>query len=122
MAVTRITTINANAVGVVINNGPCRVSAIHVDAALSGVAANSFVMLYDQATAPTTGTDTPAFVHLVATAATRGLKGREKVIFPGGGRRFATGVGLGVTTTFNGATGVGTTGPTSIDIYFEPGN
>ena len=120
MAVTRISTINANAVGLVINAGPCRVSAIHIDAALAGVSANSFVMLYDQTAAPTTGTDTPAFVHLVETAATRGLKGREKVIFPGGGRRFATGVGLGVTTTFNGATGVGATGPTSIDVFWEP--
>ena len=120
MAVTNVSTFNSNAVGYVVASVPGRVSAVVLHGPL-GVG-NHCIMLYDQTSAPTIGTDTPVAAVESGTPTTQGLKGTFKFIFPGGGRRFGTGIALGVATTFNGATGVGGAPPASIDVYWEPGN
>jgi hypothetical protein len=118
MAVTRVT---SYAAGAVISNAAARVSAVHVILPTDGTSGNTFVMLYDKATAPTGGTDTPDVVYKVAIPSQEGNVGMRKLIFPGGGDRFGTGVGLFVATTFNGATGVTTTAPYAVDVFFETG-
>jgi hypothetical protein len=101
----------------------CRLSAIHVDLPTDGLTGLANVMIYDTASAPTAGTDTPVAALTLPQAATSGLRGRVKVIFPAGGKRMANGIGISVTTVFNGATLVATTvRPAGIDVYFEPGN
>ena len=119
MAVVRTTSFSS---GAVISNVAGRVSHLVIDQATDGQASTTFAMLYDKATAPAGGTDTPVFVDQVETLTLGGNRGRYKIIFPGGGKRFATGIGLFVATAFNGATGATTTAPTSVDVFFEPGN
>jgi hypothetical protein len=119
MAVTRTTSFSS---GAVISNVAGRVSAIHIDQAEDGQTSTTFVMLYDKATAPSGGTDTPVFVYQVDTQALQGNRGRLKIMFPAGGHRYGTGVGLFVATAFNGATGATTTAPTSVDVFYETGN
>ena len=119
MAVTRATSFAA---GTVVSNVAARVSAVHVYTPTDGTTGNTFVMLYNQATAPTGATDTPVAVFEVFVPSTSGTKGIHKMIFPGGGLRLGTGVGLFVATTFNGATGVTTTAPSAVDVFFETGN
>lgn len=117
MAVTRATSFAA---GTIISNVAARVSAIHVDTPTDGTTGDFFVMLYDQATAPTGGTDTPVAVWRIYNTQ-EGKRGKRKLIFPSG-YRMATGVGLFVATAFNGATGVSTTAPGAVDVFFETGN
>jgi hypothetical protein len=98
-------------------------SAIHVDLPTDGLSALANVMIYDTASAPTAGTDVPVAALAVPLPATSGLRGRVKMIFPAGGKRMANGIGVSVTTVFNGATLVATTArPAGIDVYFEPGS
>jgi hypothetical protein len=100
-----------------------RLSAIHIDLPTDGLSALANVMIYDTASAPTAGTDVPVAALALPLPATSGLRGRVKMIFPAGGKRMANGIGISVTTVFNGATLVSTTArPAGIDVYFEPGN
>ena len=119
MAVVRVTSFAA---GSVISNVAGRVSHIHVHQATDGASGNTFVMLYDQVAAPVGGTDTPEIVWAVPQKAETGTRGKFSMVLPGGGHRFGTGVGLFVATTFNGATGVTTTAPTAVDVFYETGN
>jgi hypothetical protein len=98
-------------------------SAIAIDIPTDGLSALANVMIYDTASAPTAGTDVPVAAIAIPLPATAGLRGRHKVVFPAGGKRMASGIGISVTTVFNGATLVATTArPAGIDVYFEPGN
>ena len=100
-----------------------RLSAIHVDLPTDGLSALANVMIYDTASAPTAGTDVPVAAFALPLPATSGLRGRVKLVFPAGGKRMANGIGISVTTVFNGNTLVTTTArPAGIDVYFEPGN
>lgn len=119
MAVTRVTSFAA---GAIISNVAGRISAIHIDQATDGASANTFLMVYNQATAPTGGTDTPEIVAKITKPSSAGTRGRFKLVFPAGGARFDTGVGIFVATAFNGATGATTTAPASVDVFFETGN
>jgi len=118
MAVTSASTFAA---GTVISNAAARVSQVHVTVPTAGTGGNTFLMIYDKATAPTGGTDTPVAVMEIFDTQD-GFKGKRKMIFPGGGLRCGTGVGLFVATAFNGATGATTTAPASVDVFFETGN
>ena len=101
----------------------CRMSAIHVDTPLDGLSALANVMIYDTASAPVAGTDVPVAALAIPLPATSGLRGRTKLIFPAGGKRMANGIGVSVTTVFNGATLVATTvRPAGIDVFYETGN
>jgi hypothetical protein len=115
-----VTTVTSFAAGAVISNSAARVSAIHIRQATDGASANTFVMLYDKATAPTGGTDTPDVVFKVNQLAIQGTRGTDKIVFPGGGDRYGTGVGIFVATAFNGATGATTTAPAEVDVFWEP--
>ena len=119
MAVSSTTSFAA---GAVVSNVAVRVSAVHVHQATAGASGNTFIMLYDQTTAPTGGTDTPEIVWTVPQIAETGTRGHFTMIFPGGGHRMGTGCGLFVATTFNGATGATTTAPTEVDVYYEIGS
>lgn len=119
MAVTRATSFAA---GTIISNTAARVSAITLDTPTDGTTGNFCVMIYDKATAPAGGTDTPELAWMVRIPSASGNKGKHKIPLPGGGIRCATGVGLFVATAFNGATGVTTTAPGAVDVFFEPGN
>lgn len=101
----------------------CRLNAIHVDLPTDGLSALANVMIYDSASAPTAGTDVPVAAFALPLPATSGLRGRIKVLFPAGGKRMANGIGISVTTVFNGATLVSTTArPAGIDVFFAVGN
>jgi|SRR6266850_5551418 len=117
-----VATVTSFAAGTVISNVAARISAIHIDQATDGATANTFLMVYDQTSAPTGGTDTPDVVYKITKPSGEGTKGRFKILFPGGGDRYGTGVGIFVATTFNGATGASTTAPLSVNVYFETGS
>jgi hypothetical protein len=117
MAVTRTTSFSA---GAVISAAAARLSAVHVDVPTDGTTGNTFLMIYNQTSAPTGGTDTPDVVYKVSVPSQEGTKGRFKLVFPGGGDRYGTGIGIFVATTFNGATGATTTAPISVDVFWEP--
>ena len=119
MAVTNVTSFSA---GAVIANVAARVSSVVVKVPTDGTTGNTFLMIYDKSSAPTGGTDTPDVVYKIAVPSQEGNRGTFKLVFPNGGDRYGTGVGLFVATTFNGATGATTTAPTSVDVFFEPGN
>ena len=122
MAVTHMTQADCGA-NTVVSNVVCRMSAIHIDLPTDGLSALANVMIYDKATAPVAGTDVPVAALAVPLPATAGLRGRIKMIFPAGGKRMANGIGISVTTVFNGATLVATTvRPEGIDVFWEPGN
>ena len=94
-----------------------------MDLPTDGLSALANVMIYDGASAPTAGTDVPVAAFALPLPATSGLRGRVKLVFPAGGKRMANGIGISVTTVFNGATLVSTTArPAGMDVYFEPGN
>jgi hypothetical protein len=117
MAVTNVTSFAA---GAVISNSAARVSSIVAKVPTDGTTGNTFLMVYDKATAPTGGTDTPDVVNKITVPSQEGNRGTFKIVFPNGGKRFGTGVGLFVATTFNGATGATTTAPSSVDVFWEP--
>lgn len=121
MAVTRLTSFAA-AANALAGSVPTRVSKIRIQLNPAATV-TSFLQLFDAA-APTLGTTTPndvLEVPLPANAAL-GIKQTHVVVFPGGGKRFATALSVGCTTTYNGATGATTHAPLSIDIYWEPGS
>lgn len=119
MAVVSTTSFSA---GASLYVGAARISRITVKVPTDGTTGNTCVMLYDKASAPTGGTDTPEDAWMVRIPSAAGNKGVFTKIFPGGGHRVALGVGLFVATAFNGATGATTTAPSAVDVWFEPGN
>src|SRR5262245_50154752 len=121
MAVHRSTSFGSafNAVG---GSTPTRLSKI--EAYLNTAAtATSFLCLFDTASV-NLGVTTPSdCVELPLPAnASAGYKMKHVVIFPNGGKRFATALSYAVVTTFNGSTGATTHAPTAVNVFFEIGN
>jgi hypothetical protein len=98
-AFTRVSTADTNAAVIKASGG-----RVHVIIASNVNAAVRYLKLYDKATAPTVGTDTPAWTIPLPGAATgTGIP----VTIPAGGLDFVNGIAMALTTE---ATVAGTTG------------
>lgn len=96
----------------------CRVHCIEIEPNLAQSAA-AYLQLWD-ASNPTPGTTAPDYAYKINTTTVEGLKRKEKIIFPNGGKEFATAVTLFMSSDA-GATAVLTTViPKNIRIYYTP--
>lgn len=121
MAVTRITSFAA-ATNALAGTTPTRLFKVRVQLNPAATV-TSFLQLFDNA-APTLGTTTPNDVWEVTLPANAagGIKQTQTFVIPNGGKRYATALSVGCTTTYNGATGATTHAPLSVDLYWETGS
>lgn len=99
---------------------PCRVTAIEV---MMNVAQTAAFLQFWDATGPTPGTTDTFLCIPIPVIAVQGLMRKFKVIFPGGGLRFATACTMFIGVGPESATAVTTTAiPEFVKVFYTIGN
>lgn len=100
---------------------PCRVTVIEIEPNFSQ-SAEVYLQLFNAAD-PTPGVTAPNLVIPIGTVTTQGVKGKTKVVFPGGGIRFGTACTAFCSTAAAGGTAPTTTAlPRAISVFYAKGN
>jgi hypothetical protein len=94
----------ATTVGVLIKNAAATLFSCQLGN--TGTNAVAFVMVYNKATTPVVGTDTPVKILIVPSAAAAGNGGGSNMTFGPGGIALSNGFGIGITGAVTGSTAV----------------
>lgn len=99
-----------------------RLHAVHIKQRTDGQSSDTYLSVYNTTSgAVTLGTTAPMLTVVIPKAATAGLRGVDKVIFPRG-LRLPSAASFAVATAYNGATGATTTAPAAVEVFYDKGN